>query len=271
MKGSIYVAGILLVLFYFAPAQEYEIIRTKLTGTGVQADSAWWITGFQNETDGEYVYLRPIRQGGVLLQPIFKSRLAGIGVDAFITSGDTLVGFSTSGPDANGYVYLNAIMKSGATQAIFRSKLEGCDVQDVSPVAGQWINEFRTSGPDPDGYVYLKVVRKTIGIEEEKRKDSEMALNGFTFALNSPAPNPFINKTRISYSIAKPCKVEIKVFDITGRVVKTLINKNSQNPNVYTILWNGEDNEGRRLNSGIFFIRMKAGDFSATKKVMLLK
>ncbi len=268
MRGGIYIFGL---LFCFASAQEFEIIRTKLSGTGVQADSAWWIIGFQNETDGEYVYLRPIRQGGVLLQPIFKSKLTGIGVDGFTTSGDTLVGFSTSGPDANGYVYLNAIMKNSGTYAIFRSKLEGCDVQSVDSVSGQWINKFRTVGPDAEGYVYLKVVRSIIGIEEQKGRDSEMALSGLTFALHNPAPNPFTTKAKISYSIAKPCKVKIGVYDITGRLIKRLINAQELPPNNYTLLWSGDDEQGRKLGSGVYFIRMEAGDFRANKKITILK
>jgi len=260
---------IFVFLICLARAQEYEIIRTKLYGTGVQSDSGWWITGFQTETSGEYVQLRPIRQGGVLLSPIFKSRLAGIAVDGFTTSGDTLVGFSTSGPDGNGWVYLNAMMKNAGSYPIFRSKLDGCDVQNVDPASGQWISKFRTT---TDGeYVILKVVRSTIGIEEDRNKDSEISIGGFVFALNISLPNPFLEKTKISYSIASPCEVSLRVYDIVGRLVKTLIDGQVQKPNSYTLIWNGTDNQNRRLSSGVYFIRMEAGDFRATRKLMLIR
>uniref|UniRef100_A0A7C4TAW4 T9SS type A sorting domain-containing protein n=1 Tax=candidate division WOR-3 bacterium TaxID=2052148 RepID=A0A7C4TAW4_UNCW3 len=266
MKGGIYL--ILAFCVCLCSAQD-EIIRTKLSGTGVQADSAWWITGFQTETVGEYVYLRPIRQGGVLLQPVFKSKLTGIAVDGFTTSGDTLIGFSTSGPDASGWVYLYAIMKNSGNYPIFRSKLEGCDVQNVDPVAGQWINKFRTYS---DGeYVYLTAVRSIIGIEEDKNRDSEHSIRGFVFALNSPLPNPFLERTKISYSIANPCKVSLRIYDVSGRLVKTLVEGQTQKPNSYTLIWSGTDNQNRRLSSGVYFIRMEAGDFRATKKLMLIR
>ena len=86
-----------------------------------------------------------------------------------------------------------------------------------------------------------------------------------SFALEQNYPNPFNPSTTINYSIPKSGLVTIKIYDILGREVKTLVNeeKNAGNYNV-------EFNAGR-LASGIYLYRMSAGSFEETKKLILIK
>jgi hypothetical protein len=85
------------------------------------------------------------------------------------------------------------------------------------------------------------------------------------FALSQNYPNPFNPTTSISYSIPKSAFVTIKVYDLLGREVTTLVNENKPVGN-----YNVEFNAGK-LVSGVYFYRMKAGDFVQTKKLILLK
>jgi len=86
-----------------------------------------------------------------------------------------------------------------------------------------------------------------------------------TFSLKQNYPNPFNPTTTIEYTIPKTSKVELKLFDITGREVGTLVNFN-QNPGTYRVKL-----DASKLASGIYFYRLNAGMFSTTKKMSVVK
>jgi hypothetical protein len=87
-----------------------------------------------------------------------------------------------------------------------------------------------------------------------------------TYHLNQNYPNPFNPVTKISYSIVKANVVTLKIYDVLGREIKTLVN-NFQEPNEYSI-----DFQASELASGVYFYQLKAGnDFAVTKKMVLMK
>ena len=86
-----------------------------------------------------------------------------------------------------------------------------------------------------------------------------------TFALHQNYPNPFNPKTKIKYEIAKNGFVNLKVFDVLGREIKTLVNEN-KNVGVYEIEF-----EANNLNSGIYFYKLTTNNFSEMKKMILVK
>lgn len=106
----------------------------------------------------------------------------------------------------------------------------------------------------------------TTGIEEKESKNAGVAP---TFFLAPNFPNPFSSITEIKYGLAKSCDVSLKIYNIAGQYVKTLVSAR-QDAGVYGIRWNGEDNSGRKLPQGIYFLRMKAGDYTATSKIVML-
>lgn len=243
-----------------------EIFKTKLKHMGVQEATGWYFTGFQTRTSGDTVFLM-VKPNGAPAIDIVYSLLKDTEVQDFDFLGDTLASFSTWS-DAAGWVYLRAETKNGLFQNIIRTKLSGTGVQDFSAGANEWINGFYTS---TDGeYVYLHAVANTIGIEEEKSQDQEIGVDKFVFALNNVIPNPVIHSAQISYSIAKPCEVKLNIYDVSGRLVKNLVNQ-KQNPNVFRLIWHGDDNLGRKLSSGVYFIKFRAGNFTAMKKIILVR
>lgn len=92
----------------------------------------------------------------------------------------------------------------------------------------------------------------------------------YSYKLEQNYPNPFNPSTIISYNIAKSGNVKLQVYDILGREIKTLINK-EQNPGNYNITWDGKDNFGYSLPSGIYLYSIISGDFILTKKMVLIK
>jgi len=89
-------------------------------------------------------------------------------------------------------------------------------------------------------------------------------------ALNNNYPNPFNPETTISYSVKDREPVTIGIYNIKGQLVKTLL-KGVQEPGNHTIVWNGTDDNGRSVSSGVYYYKMQAGKYSSTKKMIMMK
>ncbi len=83
-------------------------------------------------------------------------------------------------------------------------------------------------------------------------------------------PNPFNPTTKIEYAISNPEKVNIKIYDINGRLVKQLLNE-YRNTGEYSVTWDGKDNYGNLVASGNYFYQISSDDFVQSKKMILLK
>ncbi len=92
----------------------------------------------------------------------------------------------------------------------------------------------------------------------------------FENRLEANVPNPFNPSTTIRYQVGAPGHVDVRVFDVSGRLVRTLVDR-SQDAGVYGVRWDGMDDSGRPVASGVYFYRMQTGDFTSTRKMVLLK
>jgi hypothetical protein len=92
----------------------------------------------------------------------------------------------------------------------------------------------------------------------------------FIFKLAQNYPNPFRQGTTIRYSIPKTGKVTLRVYDITGRMVKQLVNK-EQRAGVYTANWEGDTPNSRKLAMGVYFVRLTADNKTATRKLVMVR
>jgi len=90
------------------------------------------------------------------------------------------------------------------------------------------------------------------------------------FNLFQNYPNPFNPSTRIRWQSPIGCWQTLKVYDILGNEVATLINEYKPAGN-YEIEFNGHSDDGRNLPSGVYFYQLRAGDFVQTKKMILLQ
>jgi len=98
---------------------------------------------------------------------------------------------------------------------------------------------------------------------------SRLSITPLSYAF-SICPNPFAKQTRVDYAIPEPTSVEVKIYDVTGKLVKTLMNKNLE-PGYYQIDWHGKDNIGRKVAAGVYFIRMNAQGFESQQKVIFVR
>jgi hypothetical protein len=119
--------------------------------------------------------------------------------------------------------------------------------------------------------VYMNLFRDSSGIFRVKLSFKADVVNVENpvapneYKLNQNYPNPFNSSTKISYSISKGSFVQIKLYDILGREVKTLLSdyKNAGN---YLL-----DLDAGSLSGGVYFVKMQAGDFNAVKKIVYLR
>ncbi len=104
------------------------------------------------------------------------------------------------------------------------------------------------------------------GIKEKNEKSKLQNAKLLTY------PNPFTQTMEIKYRLTdeSPQMTAIKIYDISGRLVKTLLNK-EQKSGYYTLTWDGRDNTGKKLPSGIYLIHLEAGKYTATRKISLIK
>jgi len=86
--------------------------------------------------------------------------------------------------------------------------------------------------------------------------------------LDRPMPNPARARVAIRYTLDATRQTFLRVHDLTGRVVKTLC-ASSQKRGAYNVTWSGTDDHGRSLANGVYFVRLTAGDYRATEKVVL--
>jgi hypothetical protein len=89
------------------------------------------------------------------------------------------------------------------------------------------------------------------------------------YALHQNYPNPFNPTTVISYQLIANSLVTLRVYDVLGREIATLV-KGEQKPGYYVVQWNGLDNQGKRVASGVYFYRMQTDNFSAVRKMIKL-
>ncbi|MGB8657129.1 MAG: SBBP repeat-containing protein [Candidatus Zixiibacteriota bacterium] len=115
-------------------------------------------------------------------------------------------------------------------------------------------------------YFTIKYVQTPSGVRDEtgsRQKPSE-------FALSQNYPNPFNPTTKIEFTLSKSGFVTLQIYDVMGRKVRTLVAENL--PSGYkSVIWDGKNDAGKDVASGVYFYQLKVGDFSEPKKMVLLK
>ncbi|MDZ7363850.1 MAG: T9SS type A sorting domain-containing protein [candidate division KSB1 bacterium] len=90
------------------------------------------------------------------------------------------------------------------------------------------------------------------------------------FHLEQNFPNPFNPETAIKYELPKPAEVKLDIYDLQGRQVRTLVNQR-QPAGRYTITWNGRNEQGEALASGVYLYQLRAGNFVQTRRMALVR
>ena len=90
------------------------------------------------------------------------------------------------------------------------------------------------------------------------------------FVLEDNFPNPFISKTLIRYALPKDCWVNLQVYNSSGILVRKL-KTGKEKAGFYKVIWNGYDEKGKKVPNGVYFCRLEADEFIATKKMVKME
>jgi hypothetical protein len=121
---------------------------------------------------------------------------------------------------------------------------------------------------DPEAYYAAGPIHWIGESEVSIVEPSEMVPEQFVLYPNYP--NPFNPTTTLRYDLPEDSHVSIMIFDLMGREIRTLINK-QQSAGIKSIMWDGTNDLGQPLSAGMYLYRISAGDFHSVKKMVLLK
>ena len=99
----------------------------------------------------------------------------------------------------------------------------------------------------------------------ERKADTPAA-----YRLSQNYPNPFNPETTIQYALPEEAHVQLVIYNATGQTVRTLLD-GSQSAGYHRVAWDSRDDRGHPVGGGGYFYRMTAGDFSETKRMILLR
>ncbi|MEO0083864.1 MAG: FlgD immunoglobulin-like domain containing protein, partial [candidate division WOR-3 bacterium] len=112
--------------------------------------------------------------------------------------------------------------------------------------------------------MYIDFVRMVPGGIEEQRPERLPIVT----TLNAIKPNPVANGlAQISFAIAEPSRVSLRIYDAAGRIIKTLVDSDLSS-GVYNLTWNGTDENNQKVADGIYFYTLTAGTKRFTKKMI---
>jgi len=120
-------------------------------------------------------------------------------------------------------------------------------------------------------HVPVRHFKIIVGTEDyAQQHNEEISLVPISYQLEQNYPNPFNPETTIQYQLARRGHVALEIYNMLGQKIYTLVNE-IQNTGQHSVIWDGINDTGSRIASGIYFYQMKTGEFSATKKLLLIR
>jgi hypothetical protein len=231
-----------------------------------------WVTGnppagspfFVEEVDGRTSLVSPIfdMQGTTLVR-------GSVWLWAYMNAPNTdRLDFSVSTDGGTSWTLLERIAAAGQNQWIEHTfTLSPFDFDFTSQM------RFRFSAEDvaPDNLLDCAMddflVRMlTPGVDAVESTPS----GPLSFVLHPSRPNPFNPQAEIRYQLPGSSPVQLTVYDVSGRALRVLVNE-VKPAGVHEAVWDGTDEEGTAMASGVYFYRLQAGDFQETRRMTLLK
>lgn len=130
-------------------------------------------------------------------------------------------------------------------------------------------NDWSSGKPIVD-HVNPQVEGSTILLTKNPSGIDNGAIVPTSYSLGQNFPNPFNPSTTLAYSLKTAGHVQLHIFNVLGQNVRTLVDE-YQDANNYTKLWDGRDNNGNVVASGIYMYRIQSGDFTDIKKMVMMK
>lgn len=143
-----------------------------------------------------------------------------------------------------------------------------CDLSTMSPLdlsEGRTILQVGVAAVRPAEFQIFEVVHQRSDATSAPAAAKPHA------RMLAPTPNPFNPRTRIAFELDRPSTVHLDVFDVTGRRVRTLLSASPLPAGLHRHTWNGTDGRGRPVASGVYSVRLRAGEVTAARRVTLVE
>ena len=292
-------------LYVYDPiSEEYYLTKTYTgyyphTYIDDEASEFAWVSAYGDYVDSSTTYMHTERQGmNVILPALYQE--ADDKRSPYTVYRDTCIHYRSVDVDsaADSLIYRFPRLNSREDYAVIVEFYTECDsttqlqltvgsTVDTVQIPGNsfsWYEQDVSSGTDTlnlairrlSQFGFVPVSRVIV-----RRRSSEgffMSMGGpqsagpvqIPFCLYQPFPNPFSNAAMIRYSLPYATHVSLKIYDVSGRLVSKLVDGEVA-PGVHTLQWRGKDDVNRRCASGVYFVRFTAGDYQASKKMVLVK
>jgi len=193
-----------------------------------------------------------------IAQPV---RAGGEALTATLTCSDVSVAPLVTGSETGSPVTVSIAV--GELKSAASASLGGVELDPENP------GSVTVSATIP-GYIATTAASKSVVVKPHVQPTGVGPLPR-TYALGQNIPNPFNPVTTISYDVpVGGAGVNISIYDVSGRLVRDLVHEHRL-AGTFSVQWNGDDDRGQRVASGVYFYRMRAGEFVETRKLLLLK
>lgn len=226
-----------------------NILSANLDGSGLDSLSAGGcpnhialneLTGRVFWTEGEAVWMADFAESTYM--EVFSS-IAGEAEAIAIDGSGGLVYWSDT-------EWIPVDYDPGAWLRLHRADLDGSEVETIHTVYGGPIVDISLYSPRPTGVSALSIPSATL--------------------LHPNSPNPFNGSTRISYALSESGPVSLMIYNSLGQRVRTVANQ-AHSTGYYQALWDGRDDFGRPLSSGVYLYRLVSPDETITRRLTLLR
>ena len=233
----------------------WHVVAYNSTGNGVASDS--WSFTTLIAPPGQVSLVSPINDA--TNQPVRPS----LTWQQPTTGGDVTGYYVYSGSSANPYNSLNpennrVTTITGATNTSWTYE---SDLASQSQYHWQVV-AYNSTGLSPASESWTFIIQT---VSDTDNVSDIVATN-----LIGNYPNPFNPETTIKFDLKHDAHVLIEIFSIRGQKVQTLVNNNLGAGN-HQVIWNGSDNSGQQVGSGIYFYRMTTNEYSSIKRMVLMK
>lgn len=244
-----------------------DIVNVTVTGTFTgenPATSSFSVTVDLNQS--------PVQSAGDVTLPVELSAFEAVGGDGLV-----LIKWTTESEIDNlGFHLYRSASESGQFTRITKDIIEGAG---TSTVRNNY--DYLDRNVENGKTYYYKL--EDVDLSGRTRQhgpvsatpDAGKVIDGVEqvptkFNLYQNFPNPFNPGTQIQYDIPEASLVTLEIYNLLGQKIKTLVNR-EQVAKTYSVSWNGLDDAGRQVASGIYIYTVKAGSFTATKKMLYMR
>ncbi|HET6463928.1 MAG TPA: FlgD immunoglobulin-like domain containing protein, partial [Candidatus Krumholzibacteria bacterium] len=214
------------------------------------------------DEDGDAIFGMGISEDPVAIEEPLAVRLKAAG--ATVVDGDALIRWETNFEE--GVSGFN-VVRSDAEEGTYTNVTRDLIAARGGPAGASY--EYRDPSIRPNLTYWYKLVEVTPDGDAMQFGPYSVSFK-VTNSLAQNVPNPFNPLTTIKYSIAEDIDVSLVVYDVSGRRVRTLVSDH-QRADVYKVVWDGVNDQGGRVASGMYFYKLVAGKYVQTRKMMLLK